>query len=683
MSLPKVTALISEQLNDNNEGEFESIIKDIKRISEKDVNYVVYLTFNLCLDNIYFELAKKFNNDDLKSFYYFGNNSAASSQYYLTREADSIKYLLSGTFSDLYNMLKKYKLENGELGFIIKNLENKGMIKISEKKGDGILNFSKLSILKEGKVENINLDKGNILVENKKYNGDSFIRLFIQEVNRSNKFVLVVPKVVLENGEEVILSKHKDYLELVKKENKLGEIEENNQGEKKICYICKEARFDVSSSYTTKFDRTGINKIFTTTTINTSQYLNNFSYDYNYSICSKCYQKLKRGEKIIENQFRSKIAGENAFIIPEALLENFDYRYLNYLKKYVDLVFNGEDFRSWIQEIKLEKEENNIKQYCINFIIYRTDGNSVTVLETIEDVPTLRLEMIANTFKNNTILLDEKYYSASLGYIYRIIPVRVNNKGEQLDIGRVLSFYNAILSGQKISYKLIFKYACEALDKGFKQLNKDKIDNYFNLNLGKYYGYEDFFIKNITMSYIILIKTLQDLDILDKRVFDQLRKEDIMNDFNTGSEKVNIWINDIESYLDKLNFNESQRAMFYLGTMIYHVALAQIEKNHKNKPILKKIQMQGMTQKEILRLYEDVLEKLIQYEKVSLRTEALLSKFNHYYGLAQNSWELNEHENVFFIMAGYSYLVGKKTPDDNKNDLEAQKELQVDEEKVE
>jgi len=116
--------------------------------------------------------------------------------------------------------------------------------------------------------------------------------------------------------------------------------------------------------------------------------------------------------------------------------------------------------------------------------------------------------------------------------------------------------------------------------------------------------------------------------------------------------------------------------------MINRVALAQVEKNHKTKPILKKIQMQGMSQSEIMWLYNDVVEKLIQYERMSLLTEALMNRFNYYYGLEHNSWELSEHENVFYIMAGYSYLVGKKTSEDSSGALEVLSELPMDEEKV-
>lgn len=679
MNLPKLTAMIGEQLYDNSKGEVSSLVADLKslkKVKNGEESYIVFLVFDLQQQIIYFDVAKKFHHNDRYEYYYFGNNAASSFQYYLTREVDSLHYLLSSTFSDLYNVLRKNGLEDSELGQIIKELGKNDMITISSKKGNGTLNLNKFSVVQNGNIKDIKMRDKKIVINDKECNPDYFIRLFIEDSNKSNKFVMVVPKVTWGNR-EVILPKHDDYLKVVKIENKLGEFESNNkEGEKRVCYLCKERKTDVSSEYTKNFDRTGINKIFITKKINTSQYSNDYSYDNNYSICNRCYQKLKRGEKVVSDQFSSKIAGENAFIIPEALMEAFDYRYLNYLKKSIDIAFNSDDTRAWVSEVKSEAMEGGINQYSVNFVIYRTDGNSVTVLETIEDVPKLWIDEIIETLEQNRIILNEKEYRVSLGYIYKLIPVKKNKNNEQLDVGRVLSLYKAVLSGEKINHKVLFQYACEALDKGLKQLSKSEIDNYTNMGLFDYInGREDLFIQKLMLSYIILIKTCQQLNLLDRSVFKFIKEEDIMDNFNTSSEKVNKWISELESFLNKQGLCNAERAMFYLGILINRVALAQIEKNHKTKPILKKIQMQGMSLNEVKWLYNDVVEKLIQYDKMTIFTEAVMNRFNYYYSLSNKSWPLDEHENVFYIMAGYSYLVGAKPLDVTKEEEEAQKEL--------
>lgn len=665
MSLPKLTAFIGENVNQGNI--FSSLIKPVKKINKTEQPYIVFLILDLHKDEIYFKLHKKFTEDSTYQYYYFGNNPAAKSQYYLTRESKDIKYLLTSTFNDLNLLLKKYDMSNCELSNIIKQLENKNIISLGIRKGDGRLNLQKFSILKNGKIKKIELDeKNNIIVDGKKINADSFIRLFINDSNKKNKFVLIIPVVKLEDEKEVILSVHPDYLELVKKDNKLTDFSDNKKSkrkQKRICYICGLYKDDVSSEYSKKFDRTGINKIFTTTTKNTSPYLNKFNYDNVYSMCKDCYQKLKNGEKVISKQFKGKIADEDVFIIPQGLFKNFDYNFLNMLKRNVDLAFNTSDADEWLQMIESELEENEIEYYSVNFIVYRTDGNSVKVLQTIEDVPTLRIKRVIQTISKNKNKLELHLKEMGLGSIYRIIPVKINKEKQQVDVGRVLSLYKSILSGEMIEHKILYSYAVEALEKGLKQLSKHRIDNYYNMELTRYIQNTDFFIKHIVYSYIALINTCQDLNLLDKTVFNFLDKEGERLSINTPSKEINQKITLIEEFLNKHGFNNDARALFYLGILVNRVACTQLGKGHNTKPVLKKIQFQGMSQKEVYRLYHDIVEKLHQYNRMTLFAEAIMNRFHNYFGTLDREWILNEHANVFYIMAGYSYLVGNNNLD--------------------
>lgn len=676
MSLPKITAFIGENVSQKNKNEFSSIIKNVKKVKENEEPYVIFLVFDLYKNQMYFQLDKKLSQNSAHEYYYFGNNAAAAAQCYLTREVGSIKYLLSSVFGDLYQMLVKYDMEKSELASLLKSLEDKKFIYLGQKKGEGKLNLSKFSIAKEGKVNEIKLDeKKNIDIDGKRCNPEAFVRLFIEDENKNNKFVLVVPKVILENEDEIVLSKHSDYLEVVKKVNNLGvcDKEDDDKKEKKVCYICKKEKSDVSSEYTKNFDRTGINKIFTTTTVNSSQYFKKYKQANNYYICSECYQKLLSGEKIVSKEFKSRIAGEDVFVVPEALLKKFNYNTLNILKEDVDLAFKTNDAKDWVKTINMVQDVDNIGLYTISFVFYRTDGNSVTVLETIEDVPTLRFENVMEILADCTENLEPHIKKMSFGSIYGLVPVKVNKNKEQIDIGRVLSLYKAILSGEQVNADVLYSYGVEALEKGLKQLGKSKIDNYFNLGITRYLGYEDFFIKRIIFGYIVLLKTCQELNILDREVFEKCKEEgEILNKINTSSDKINSSIMQIEGFLDEQGFSNDAKALFYLGILVNRVAIAQIQKEHKTKPILKKIQFQGMNEKDGYRLYQDTIEKLRQYDKMTLFAEAVMNRFHYYFGALDKEWSLNDQANVFYIMAGYSYMVGNKSPDLSKEEIEAQ-----------
>jgi len=683
MSLPLLTSQIGAMLSKDSRSEFAAITKDIKKIKKDEVPYIVYLIFDIPKDEIYIELAGKYTMDSKEQYSYFGNNSRASAQYYLTRSLDFNKYLLLSTISDLYNTLKKNNMNESNLYNIIKDLSKQNMINLSEKKGGGSLNINKLSIVKNKDIGKIEIfDKGKIKIDDNATNPDSFIRLFIKDVNKKNKFVLVVPKVITKDNEKMILSKHKDYLDLVKKEKDLGEeVTKKRKGKERVCYICKTKKADVNSSYMTNFCDAGINKIFQTTKKNYSQILKDFDYDNNYSICIDCYQKLALGEKIVSEQFRGRIAGEDAFIIPQSLLNKLDYKHLNYLKEAADLAFKTNDAKNWISNI--ESELMDRENYAINFIVFKSDGKSVSIMEIIEDVPTIRLLRIMDVLAANSDSFSALNTKLSLGTIYRIIPVKTNKTKEQIDIGRILSFYKAILSGEIINHKILFEYVCEALDKGLKELNKSEIKNYFNMNLIYYAnGREDFFIRKIVSSYLILIKACQDLKLLDKEILKIKDKEGCKMEMPTEtSNKTDIFIYDAENFLIEHCFDNAAKALFYLGTLINRVAWAQFQKEHRTKPILKKIQFQGMTKEEIYRLYNDVIEKLRQYNKMTYFTESIMKKFHDYFGsLNEGDIMKNQHSNVFYLMAGYSYMVGTKAPDATKDENKAVEELIADEE---
>lgn len=670
LTLPKLTAFIGKNIPSGLGGEFGSLIKEPKKVKEDEKAYIVFFIVDLEKGKMYFKVGNELTKDSVYQYYFFGNNSSAGAQYYLTRDAVSLKYLLQSTFSDLYMSLNKNSMTDGELSALLEDFEKEGFITLADKRGKGTVNLEKFSII-NNEIDTIFLDaKSNVLINDKKYNSDTFIRLFIDDDNKKNKFVLVVPKVILPNKEEIVLSAHSEYLDLVKLENRLGESKKSG-GNAKVCYICKKRRTDVSSDYSVNFDRTGINKIFTTTETNFAPYFLKKAYTNAYSMCNDCYQNLRFGEKHIAKQFKSKIAGEDVFLLPEGILKNFEYQFINTIKSDVDLAFNDYEAEMWTETIEEEKDTSYVNEYFVNFIFYRTDGNSVTVLETIEDVPTLKIEKIRDILADYTRKLKPHTDNISIGSIYRLVPVKVNKNKEQLDIGRVLTLYKGILSGEKINNKIFFDYATEALEKGLRQLNKSMVDNYLNLGLTRFInGNEDFFIKRIVYGYIVLIKACQELGILDENVFKFEEKVvEFMDNLETSSNELSFSNYNVELYLDQHGFDDESKMLFYLGILINVVAKAQVRKGHLKKPVLKKIQFQGMNKKEIKHLYNDIQEKLIQYdlleskdkEKISSFSEYIMHNFHHYYMKSKPNWKLNEKANVFIMMAGYSYnVIGKK-----------------------
>ena len=111
----------------------------------------------------------------------------------------------------------------------------------------------------------------------------------------------------------------------------------------------------------------------------------------------------------------------------------------------------------WIDFVEAEAIEVD-GLYALNIIIYRTDGNSVSVLQIIEDIPLLRFQLVMRLFAEGVTALYPHAQPMSLGSVYHLIPVRKTDKG-QVNVQRVLSFYRSLLSGEMVYSKTLIGYA--------------------------------------------------------------------------------------------------------------------------------------------------------------------------------------------------------------------------------
>ena len=129
----------------------------------------------------------------------------------------------------------------------------------------------------------------------------------------------------------------------------------------------------------------------------------------------------------------------------------------------------------------------------------------------------------------------------------------------------------------------------------------------------------------------------------------------------------------IEAFFETMKYQQPQKALFYLGRMLNTIALKQIEHQHHKKPILSKLNFNGMDKNEILRLHSDLFEKARQYGIVD-KVEFDNSKFTSFFDV--NNWSLPPQESLFFILAGYSFGLAISTSNEtdynNNNNSEEQ-----------
>lgn len=675
MNLPLLTAKIGKAWPDKDV--FSVKYENPKLDQEKDKRYyVVFMIFDLRKNEISFENIQPYNGDAIRRYKYFGNNGRSAKQFHVVREGQYFSYYM-GLWKNLKTLLDSNGLKT--LSEELSKLEQVGLINCD----NGYLSIEKMTYVLQNPGLELNYDEQKKKFKYKDNGTDrniseeELIRKAVGGTNK-DKFVLIVPQIRERDGSVSTISNHSDYLELIKRIHKLGESSGQNEtvkdsvNRREACYICSLKKNDLRcKEYSTKFRGNAINKIFTTTTINYAKNITEAGYEHNYCFCKECFDDLRQGEKVILARMTTWLAGERTFILPEGIVSDFEYENIDEIKREIDFIFKPREAEDWISGVGAQTRLLHIEFFNLNFIIYDTDGNSVTVLQTINDVNSSFLIDTIEIFKKQLMAVMGHLKYFSLGSIYHVIPIKskkIKNQIKQVDSGRVLSFYKSILKREKVKLDLVYQYALEALDKGLKQLAASEIRNYFNLELRRFVaGWEDFYIKKIMFSYLVILQAMQEMCILSEPAFKNYREGEsrLMNEKLRQDEcPDSIW--EAENFLEEQCFNSEARALFYLGLIMKRVSIAQASKGHKNKPILKKVNFQGMSQKDILRFYEDLVEKLRQYNKVNFYTEWLMNRFHYYMGaaLTQGKWNLNEHANVFYVMAGYAFQVGKKSSPD-------------------
>ncbi len=485
----------------------------------------------------------------------------------------------------------------------------------------------------------------------------------------------ITQKLALANNEEIILmyasvifsgigiTEPKELFKL----NGYKEIIERKfftpQGKKSLCYASGKTKDNVSAA---KFEqRYNLNKIFVETTIN---YINNFDKKRaknNYQIDFQTRLYLEAASKYLLGNLTTSIAGVKAVVVPTFLSKSqidFDDIISIKIQRKTDIAFNFYDFnQDVIQQIDDEIED---EIFWLNFLTFQTEGGkSFKIINNIKDVPFFRFVRIVNTLIKTGEKL--KKYSKNvknfnLYSLFKVIPV---TKGS---VNNALILIQDILENRKVNALTFFKFFAELTRiyyygryRAYKNISQK--DNF------------DFAIKDAIISYFVIFKTLLELDLLENHNFNYKRenKMEAKTNENFGEK--------IEEFFETMNYSDEQKALFYLGRMLNTIAYAQTQKGHGTKPILNKINFNGMDKNEILRLHNDLFEKARQYGIVD-KVEFDNSKFTKLFNV--NTWKFKPEETLFFILTGYTFglTTKSKTEDETKENNNNEKEQSLFEE---
>lgn len=384
----------------------------------------------------------------------------------------------------------------------------------------------------------------------------------------------------------------------------------------------------------------------------------------NYVLCKDCYKKLLVGESFVKNNLGSRLAGTTFYIIPKFIFDTpLSIDKLKKWAEYINVSFKSttslEGLKMFQEKIKnypnFEEQKNN---FILNFLFYRKAQSEFKILKLIKDVPPTRLNILRNKEIEvhdiaNKILGENDRWYLNLGRMYYLFPVRISNQNV-VDHKKVLEFYDSLFSEKPVSYKFLIEQFVE-LACVYKF---EKFDNY---NIGKPDN------SDIGLVYAMIEANLLLL---------YLKRLNLLEGGETMGEEINALLlpEEMKEYFNEMGYSESKIALFLLGYLIGEIGNAQI-KSGNTKPILNKITYQGMNAGKILRLVNEVFEKLKQYDRLSFN-EGVFGEMKKLLDKYIENWKLSDQENVFYVLSGYAYNTYRALIGSNKKEKGQKEEVE-------
>ncbi|NLN66337.1 MAG: TIGR02556 family CRISPR-associated protein [Clostridiaceae bacterium] len=462
------------------------------------------------------------------------------------------------------------------------------------------------------------------------------------------------------NGEPIALTE--EYRNLI--EESLEERIKIADDSSKVCSICGS-----NKGCTSDLSEMSI-KFYTTNQCIFANNMNRKNYTKNFMLCTNCYKKLLCAENFIQNELHSRIAGYDVYIVPHISYgKNLNRSKIKKMAEIIDPLTNTSKAMEAIAEYREEtsrrlsalNDENYI--FLLNFIFYRKLQAATKIQKMIKDVNPSIFSDISNSFFNAhdtfTMFFPEGICEGlkrkiGLGFIYYMHSVKLKD-GSPTQYQKILSTYESIFCKKSLKSDVVFSNIIDVLlniwreKPGFNtSFDKDRIDRQ------KAFDFK-------VIDCMFYIKFLQN--------YGSLGGGEIM-DLETLC--IN---NDMKSYVQTMGYNEQQTALFLLGVLIGAIGREQSSRQREKeqegtyKPILNKINFSGMDKYRIMKLSNDIPNKL-RHEKIQKYHEATFSAHKHLLDKNIQQWKLNKDESLYYLLSGYGYQTMKKKieREDENND---------------
>ena len=590
-------------------------------------SYVCEINFNTLEGTIDFIPKKIIDTNNSNSFsrkyLWIGNIKGNKPQWHIT--SDNLTYI----FNSIPILLQNIKGTNNN------NFEKK-LIKVNNQ-----------FYVSKGKTKYLNTDNLHVNIINNEYiisfnaedNIDSTKNLnkllvdqLLEKTKNLNDYYknISLYTISIDNS---LLAEDKEYVEILK--NSLAPLD--NSYRKGICSICnREGEVtDDTSKFTFKY--------YNTDKISFASEVTDFAKNFN--ICNICYQKIVNAENYVTEKLTSYLGNSNIMIIPELIpFSNSDISIEKVFKISNSIISDDAKELANIEEGVLYDSNS----YLINIMFYQKRNNFFKIINILPEIPESRILKI----RKNLIETHNEFS--------KIFPSWENSNLTIKGL-TIQGFYRTlVLNSNKERNKEALNIIMNLLK--FKHIDSTNIIELYLKDISNNY-YQQGRINEINImlmnAYLRFLERLRLIDEVSGKNYKRTGEYDMKETDLTENE-----------FIENAGYTEEQKSLFWMGYAIKKIENIQFLNNIKSKPMLEKINYQGMNFNALEKLVNQIDEKISQYDVYGKNigyalymVHSTMSK----YSLDSGKWPVTNVSNVFLIMTGYT--VASQLANPNKEEI--------------
>lgn len=438
---------------------------------------------------------------------------------------------------------------------------------------------------------------------------------------------------------EELLAQHPDYRSYIERTLVEEAFEDVPHG---TCHVCGS-----QDRVTADMTRFKLLKFYITDKPGFASELHDTGFFRNYTLCRDCYRALLAGERFVENQLRTRLARSSVYAIPVFHLPSVRptastlERWAEYLQARLAATQTLEQWQEFQKKLQDYQEIDNAKaSFVLNLLFATKTQSAVKVDKLIQDVPPSRLDRldeIRNQVRDTAkgFFGESSEWDLSIGRIFYLFPI--HKQGNQAQTRSFLEFLETLLTGRSLTVESLIPRLLETACVHYFE----RYGAYVQTSPGQDRQAVDRALTVFLLQSQLLLHYLKGLGQLEG-----LQGGELMDVELEALEKP------LQSYLEELGLNRGQRGLFLLGYLIGRIGSTP-EQRSSGKPILNKVHFQGMDQGKVMRLSNEVYEKLRQY-KIAEYNEAVYAAMKALLDREHESLS-SPQENTYWILSGYAY----------------------------